>query len=210
MAAVGPMRWCWCRLERACGLSEMEVGERLQNCWWMGSSSWLRGEVREGREIPGSPQSTNQAPRIAERGLPGERWSLRLELATACGGRASRSAERGKSSLLGAMTSAQAKVGEYAFTTLEPQLGVVEVGHERVRARGHPRPGAGRRQKGAGWVPSFLRQIERTAVLLFVLDGARADPAEDLAASANGNQCIWPRAKREGNDHRYQQKRSLR
>jgi GTP-binding protein len=125
--------------------------------------------------------STNQAPRISERGLPGERRSLRLELRLLADVGLVGMPNAGKSSLLGAMTSANPKVGTYAFTTLEPQLGVVEVGHERFVLADIPGLVSGAAE-GRGLGTEFLRQIERTAALLFVVDGARDDPAEDLDA----------------------------
>jgi GTPase len=123
--------------------------------------------------------STNQAPRIAERGLPGERFEVRLELRVLADVGLVGLPNAGKSSLLNAMTSAEAKVGVYGFTTLEPQLGVVEVGHERFVMADIPGLVSGA-SEGRGLGSEFLRQIERTTVLLFVLDGARDRPAEDL------------------------------
>jgi GTP-binding protein len=123
--------------------------------------------------------STNQAPRIAERGLPGEKWTVRLELRILADVGLVGLPNAGKSSLLSAMTSAEARVGDHAFTTLEPQLGVVEVGFERFVMADIPGLVEGA-SEGRGLGTDFLRQIERTSVLLTVLDGTREDPLLDL------------------------------
>lgn len=127
--------------------------------------------------------STHQAPRHAQKGEPGgERW-LRLELRLIADVGLVGLPNAGKSTLLAAVTAARPKIADYPFTTLEPNLGVLELGELDAR-----RPtiadvpglieGASR---GAGLGHAFLRHVERTRVLVHVVDGAARDPEWDHA-----------------------------
>src|SRR5687768_9744762 len=121
--------------------------------------------------------STNRAPRQHTTGWPGEEmyvW-LRLKLLADVGLVGLPNA--GKSTLLNAVTNASAKVGDYPFTTLRPQLGVVRhKGREFVMA---DIPGLIEgAAEGAGIGDRFLGHVERTRVLLHLVDAAGDDPAE--------------------------------
>jgi GTP-binding protein len=121
--------------------------------------------------------STNRAPRQHQTGLPGdERWLwLRLKLLADVGLVGLPNA--GKSTFLNSVTNASAKVGEYPFTTLRPQLGVVRhKGREFVLA---DIPGLIEgAAEGAGIGDRFLGHVERTRLLLHLVDAASADPVE--------------------------------
>jgi GTP-binding protein len=125
--------------------------------------------------------ATHQAPRHAQKGEPGdERW-LRLELRLIADVGLVGLPNAGKSTLLAALTAAQPKIADYPFTTLEPNLGVMDLGDEDERrptiadVPGLIEGASG----GAGLGHAFLRHVERTRVLVHVVDGASRDPGWD-------------------------------
>jgi GTP-binding protein len=123
--------------------------------------------------------STQRAPRIAQKGEPGEERWLNLELKTIAQAALVGEPNAGKSSLLAATSSARPKIGDYPFTTLSPNLGVAEsdeFGDVFVLA---DVPGliAGA-HLGAGLGHRFLRHVERAPILVHVVDASRADALE--------------------------------
>src|SRR3954452_19769253 len=131
-----------------------------------------------GRGNAGYKSSTNRAPRQHQPGIDGaEMWVwLRLKLLADCGLVGLPNA--GKSTFLNSVTNAAAKVGDYPFTTLAPQLGVVRhKGREFVLA---DIPGLMEAPaEGADIGDRFLGHVERTRVLLHLVDASAEDPAGD-------------------------------
>jgi GTP-binding protein len=148
-----------------------EPGQRLMVC---------KGG-RGGRGNQHFANSRNQAPRTAERGEPAEEKSLKLELKLIADIGLIGVPNAGKSTLLSILTNAKPKIAAYPFTTLEPNLGVANIDDDTtVVLADIPGLIEGAAQ-GAGLGHDFLRHIQRTRVLIHLLDGLSEDPVADYS-----------------------------
>ena len=123
--------------------------------------------------------STNQAPRIAQRGGRGEETLLVLDLKLLSDVAIIGMPNAGKSTLLSLISAAHPRIAAYPFTTLEPVLGVVEMGYRTFVVAEIPGLIEGA-HSGAGLGQEFLRHAERARIFIHLLDGTRPDPLRDL------------------------------
>jgi GTP-binding protein len=148
-----------------------EVGQRLTVC---------KGG-RGGRGNQHFATSSNQAPRVAERGAPSEERTLRLELKLIADIGIVGVPNAGKSTFLSVVTNARPKIAPYPFTTLEPNLGVANLDEDTTLILADIPGLIEGAHMGIGLGHDFLRHIQRTRVLIHLLDGMAENPILDFA-----------------------------
>jgi GTPase len=160
-------------------------GEVLADLVGAGTSFEVARGGRGGRGNAALASPRRKVPGFAELGEPGDHLDVVLELKSVADVGLVGFPSAGKSSLISVMSAAKPKIADYPFTTLVPNLGVVQAGDQTFTIADVPGliPGAA---TGKGLGLEFLRHIERTSVLVHVLDAAapesERDPISDLDA----------------------------
>ncbi len=158
-----------------------ESGEQVADLILDGQEAVVARGGRGGRGNAAFKSSTNQVPRVAERGEPGGELWLRLELKLIADVGTVGVPNAGKSTLLSVVSRAKPKIADYPFTTLTPNLGVVVVDHRDFVLADIPGLIEGA-HAGIGLGHQFLRHIERTRMVIHLLSGLSPDPVGDFDA----------------------------
>lgn len=165
-----------------CGtiILDPETGETLADLTEEGQEFRAARGGRGGKGNARFTSALNKAPRFAEKGEPGEEreYGLELKLIAEVGFVGLPNA--GKSTLLSAISAASPKIGAYPFTTITPNLGIVPLSDHRTLAVADIPGIIEGAAEGKGLGHDFLRHIERTRVLLYVIDLGDPDPGQSL------------------------------
>lgn len=162
-------------------VQKADSGDVLADLSASGQQVILLKGGRGGRGNIRFTSSRNQAPRLAERGEPGQEMWLTLELKLIADVGIIGVPNAGKSTLLSHVSAAKPKIADYPFTTTQPNLGVVTIDDYATMVLADIPGLIEGAAQGLGLGHDFLRHIERTRVLIHLLDGAATDPLEDWA-----------------------------
>ncbi len=165
-------------------VSDAETGEVLVELLEHGQRSLL---VKGGDGGFGNlhfKSSTNRSPRQKTPGWPGEAKKLKLELRVLADVGLLGMPNAGKSTFIAAVSNARPKIADYPFTTLHPNLGVVRVGPERSFVIADIPGLIEGASEGAGLGHQFLRHLQRTRLLLHIVDAAPMDDSIDPVVQA--------------------------
>ncbi|MFM8623228.1 MAG: Obg family GTPase CgtA [Betaproteobacteria bacterium] len=165
-------------------LSEAESGEVLHELLTPGEQVLIAKGGDGGFGNLRFKSSTNRAPRTKTPGWPGDRKSLKLELKVLADVGLLGMPNAGKSTLISAVSNARPRIADYPFTTLHPNLGVVRLGPEQSFVIADLPGLIEGASEGAGLGHLFLRHLQRTRLLLHVVDLAPFDEGVDPVAQA--------------------------
>lgn len=165
-------------------ISDAETGEVLYELLQPGEKIMIAKGGDGGFGNMRFKSSINRAPRQKTPGWPGEKKNLKLELKVLADVGLLGMPNAGKSTLISAVSNARPKIADYPFTTLHPNLGVVRVGPEQSFVLADVPGLIEGASEGAGLGHQFLRHLQRTRLLLHIVDIAPFDDAVDPVAQA--------------------------
>jgi GTP-binding protein len=165
-------------------ITELESGELVADLTEHGQTALLAQGGKGGAGNLHFKSSTNRSPRQQTDGEPGQERHLKLELKVLADVGLLGMPNAGKSTFISAVSNARPKIADYPFTTLHPNLGVVRVGPERSFVIADVPGLIEGAADGAGLGHQFLRHLQRTGLLLHIVDLAPFDAAVDPVAEA--------------------------